>query len=138
MQHAGINYLAVLVAAAAAWVAGAVYYGVLSQSWIAALGKAKETLMPNGRPTTPTFILSFVCEFVMAFVLAGAIGHLGPGQVTFKNGVISALILWGGFILTTFAASYAYAHNKPRLLAIDAGHWLIVMVIMGAIIGAWG
>ncbi len=138
MQHAGINYLSVVVAAVVAWVAGALYYGVLSQSWIAALGKSKETLMPNGRPTTPTFILSFVCELVMAFALAGAVGHLGPGQVTLQNGLISALILWGGFILTTFAASYAYAHNQTKLLAIDAGHWLIVMAIMGVIIGAFG
>ena len=84
------------------------------------------------------FVVSFVCEIVMAFVMAGAIGHLGAGQVTLLNGVISALILWAGFIATTIAVNQRYQGFGWSLTVIDAGHWLGVALIMGAIIGWFG
>lgn len=39
MQFAGINTLAVIVAAIAGWLAGAAYYGVLARPWAAAHGR---------------------------------------------------------------------------------------------------
>jgi hypothetical protein len=42
---------------------------------------------------------------VMAWVLAGMIGHLGPGQVTLRNGIISGLFAWLGFVATTLAVT---------------------------------
>lgn len=67
MVFAGTNYLAVLVAAIAAFAFGAVYYGVLSEPRKRAAG---------------IFILAFIAELAMAWIMAGLIGHLGPGQVT--------------------------------------------------------
>jgi hypothetical protein len=69
-------------------------------------------------------------------VLAGVIGHLGA--VTLKNGIVSALFIWAGFVLTATATNNAYTGRKPMLTVIDAGHWLGVLVIMGAVIGVMG
>ena len=44
MSFAGINYLAVLIAAAAAWVAGAVWYMALANPWMKAVGTSKEKI----------------------------------------------------------------------------------------------
>ena len=74
----------------------------------------------------------------MAWVLAGTLGHLGPGQVTLKNGIISALFVWVGFVATTVAVNNAFGGRKPMLTVIDGIHWLGVLVIQGAIIGAMG
>ena len=38
MTFAGINYVAILVAAVAGWLAGAVYYMALGKQWVAAQG----------------------------------------------------------------------------------------------------
>ncbi len=143
MTFAGMNYLAILAAAVAAWFFGAIYYTVLSKPWLAALGvsMAEMKRRQEGRSklkSAAPFILSFVAEIVMAWVLAGVLGHLGPGQVTLRNGVISALFLWVGFVLTTVATNNAYPGRKPMLTVIDTGHWLGVMLIMGAIVGAFG
>jgi hypothetical protein len=132
MAFAGMNYLAILVAAVAAFGWGAAYYMTLSKQWLAAVGRTE----PNKSPTP--FILSFVALIVMAFVLSGAIGHLGPGQVTIKNGIISGLILWAGFVLTTVFVNNAYPGRKVMLSIIDSIHWLGVLVIQGAVIGAMG
>jgi hypothetical protein len=74
----------------------------------------------------------------MAWALAGVIGHLGVGQVTVRNGVISGLFAWLGFVVTTLAVNNAFGGRRVMLTAIDAGHWLVVLLIMGAIIGAMG
>jgi hypothetical protein len=138
MAFIGINYLAVLAAAVAAWVLGAVWYQVLSTQWLAALGKTKADLMgPDGKPKSYVpFVLVFVAELIMAWMLAGILGHLGA--VTVKNGVISGASCWFGFVLTAVAANNAFGGRKVMLTVIDAGHWLAALVLMGAIIGAFG
>jgi hypothetical protein len=134
MDSAGTNYLAVIAAAVAAWLWGAAWYGVLGNAWMKAARIDPNTMRMRAMP----FVVSFVCEIVMAFVMAGAIGHLGAGQVTLLNGVISALILWAGFIATTIAVNQRYQGFGWSLTVIDAGHWLGVALIMGAIIGWFG
>ncbi|OQW52583.1 DUF1761 domain-containing protein [Candidatus Raskinella chloraquaticus] len=139
MAFAGISYVAILVAAVAAWVFGAAYYMALSRPWMAAAGLSKDMIAPQGKGPSPLpFILSFIGELVMAFVLAGAIGHLGPGQVTLRNGLISGTILWAGFILTTTIITNSYQRKPWSLSLIDSLHWLGVMLVMGAIIGGFG
>ena len=130
MTVAAINYWSIPLSAIAAFVWGAAYYMTLSKQWLAAVGRTE----PNKSPAP--FILSFVALLVMAFVLSGAIAHLGPGQVTIKNGIISGLILWAGFVLTTVFVNNAYPGRKCMLSIIDSIHWLGVLVIQGAVIGA--
>ena len=141
MAFAGINYLAIFAAAVGAWIFGAIYYTLLSKPWLAAVGMTAADMKRQSenkvRAFAP-FILSFVAEIVMAWVLAGVLGHLGPGQVTVRNGVISALFLWFGFVLTTIATNNAYPGRKVMLTVIDAGHWLGVMLLIGAIVGGFG
>jgi hypothetical protein len=89
------------------------------------------------RSPTP-FIVSIVALLIMAWVLAGTMGHLGTGQVTLNNGIISGLFVWLGFVITTQSVNYAFGQRKPMLTVIDGIHWLGVLVIQGAIIGAMG
>jgi hypothetical protein len=140
MAFAGINYWAVLAAAVAAWLVGAAYYMALANPWMKAHGwTSKEAMLgPSGKPSPMPFVLAFVAELVMAWVLAGMIGHLGPGQVTLRNGIISGLFAWLGFVATTLAVNNAYGRRTVSLTVIDAGHWLAVLLVQGAVIGAFG
>jgi uncharacterized membrane protein len=135
MTFAGLNYLAILLAALAAFGWGAIYYMTLSKQWLAAVGMTKEQM--QSRSAAP-FVISFIALVVMSWVLAGTLGHLGPGQVTIKNGIISGLFLWLGFIVTTVFVNNAYPGRKYSLSVIDSIHWLGVVVIEGAVIGAMG
>jgi hypothetical protein len=139
MVHAGINHLAVLMAAVGSWLVGAAWYGLFGKAWSAALGSAGSgALVRTGQKSAILFVTAFLADLVLAYILAGAIGHLGLGQVTVKNGVISAAILWLGFVATTGTVNNAFAGRRPSLTAIDAGHWLVAMLCAGAIIGAMG
>lgn len=144
MTFTGVNYLAVLVAAIVGWAIGAGYYMTLSKQWIAAQGWTADDLSRHREATKGTpaawlpFVGVFVAELVMAWVLAGLLGHLGPGQVTVWNGVVSAAFVWLGFVATTVAANNMFGMKKPTLSAIDGGHWLLVLIAMGIVIGAFG
>jgi hypothetical protein len=136
MTFAGINYLAVVVAAVAAFFFSGIYYRVLGDVWMKAIGFNKKS-MANKSMHTP-LVVAAVADLIMAWVLAGLVAHLGAGQVTAKNGVVSAAFVWLGFVATTIAVNYAFGMRKPMLSVIDSAHWLLVLVIMGAIIGAFG
>jgi len=58
--------------------------------------------------------------------------------VTLRNGLISAAFCWFGFVLTTMAVNYTFAGRDRRLLLLDAGNWLIGLMIIGAVIGIAG
>lgn len=134
MIFAGINGLAVIVAAIAAFAFGAAFYGALSKPWM----KAARIDPSKGGPMAPLLVNSFVCELVMAFVLAGLIGHLGDGQVTIRNGLVSGAFVWVGFMATTMSVNHRYEGYGWDLTLIDGAHWLGVALIMGAVIGAFG
>ena len=133
MHFAGISYLGVLFAGAAGFAFGAAYYTALGKTWMAALGKTKEEI--EREKSAVPFIIAAIAQLVIAFVLAGTIGHLGDGMVTVRNGVITGLFVWTGFIATTISVNYAFQGAKLKLAVIDAGHWLGVAMVQGLIIG---
>ena len=95
MTFAGINTLAIFVAAIAGWLAGAVYYMALGKQWVAAQGstmeafKARQAALKGTSAAWLPFALAFLANLAMAWVLAGMVGHLGT--VTIRSAVISAL-----------------------------------------------
>ena len=132
MAFAGISYLAVLVAAIGGFAFGSVWYGVLGKPWMAAVGKPKESFKPRPVP----FIIAFVCQLVMAWLLAGIIGHLG--DVSIQGALITAFFVWLGFVVTTMMVNHRFQSASWALTAIDGGHWLGVLLIMGLAIGLFG
>ena len=138
MTFAGMNYLAIVIAAVVAWLAGAGWYMTLGKTWMAAAGITPEK-MAEARNQPGAFlpmIYAFVAELVMAWVLAGVLAHLGP--LTLRSGVISAAFCWLGFVITTLLVNNSFSQRDWRLIGIDGGHWLVVLLLMGAIIGTMG
>lgn len=138
MSFAGVNYLAIVLAAVASFLFGGVWYGALSKSWLAAIGKTEDQIKSAGRSMPFLFALTFVAQLIMAWVLAGVIGHLGPGQVSPRTGLISAALCWLGFVASTLVVNHGYQGERWSLTAIDGGHWLGVLLLQGAIIGWLG
>lgn len=142
MKFSEINHLAVFAAAVAGWLFGALWYGLLANSWVNALGKTmddfkREKNAEVGKLSAlAPYLLSFVCELIMAAALFGILVHVGNFSV--RSGMLSGAMLWFGFILTTMAVNNAFAARKPSLTLIDGGHWLGVLLVMGAILGTLG
>ncbi|MBI1385929.1 MAG: DUF1761 family protein [Rhizobiales bacterium] len=137
MAFAGLSWWAVLAAAVISYAFGAAYYMALSKPWLAAVGKTEAEIRAS--PSPLPFIVAFVSQLVMAIVLAGVIGHVaGTGPLSLKLGLISAALCFVGFVATTLATNHGFQDAPRTLTLIDGGHWLGVLLIQGAIIGAIG
>ena len=72
MTAVPINYLAVVIAAIAGFLVGWGWYTIFGKVWQNALGKRKEDCKPTPLP----FIIAGVGCLLMAWMLAGLMGHL--------------------------------------------------------------
>lgn len=135
MVFAGISYLAVIVAAVVGFAFGAVYYMSLSKPWLAAVGKTEAEIKGDGASARP-FVVAGLAQLVMAFMLAGLVGHLG--EITPLRGLLSGFFVWLGFVMTTMAVNHGFQGARLSLTAIDGGHWLGVLLLQGLAIGLIG
>jgi hypothetical protein len=141
MAFVTVNWLSILLAAVAAWIFGGIYYTSLSKCWLAAQGKSLEQCQAehaakSAATKAAPFILVFVAEIIVAWALYGILLHMNG--FTLRSGVIAAMLIWFGFVMTTMTANNAFAGKKPMLTVIDGGAWLGAFVIIGAIIGWFG
>src|SRR3974390_929764 len=81
-QLQNLHAVPIIFSAIAAWIFGAIYYGILCGAWSEAQGKPLEQVKAEnaGKSTaakaTP-FVLSFIAELIMASALAGIMFHVG-------------------------------------------------------------
>lgn len=141
MAFLSVNWVSIFVAALAVWFLGAAYYRMLRDPWLAAQGKTLEQCLAEqaGKSKLTIFaplVLAFVGALIMAWVLYGILMHLGA--FTVRSGMVSGAFCWFGFVLTTMAVNGAFAGRKPMLTVIDAAYWLLSLLLIGAILGAWG
>ena len=133
LDFASINYLAVLVAALAAYFFGALWYSsvLFGNTWLRAMGKSKEELPSPTLPMLINFILTFITALGLALLIQGL------GIVTFLDGILIGLIVAIAFILTNTLSEYLYTGASMKLFWIHAGYRVIYILIMGAILGVW-
>lgn len=134
MDISAINWLAVLSSAVLAWLFGAAWYMALSKPWMAA---TKIDPSQGNRSIAP-FIISFVAEILMAIVVSLLLGSLTFGEPSVGSGLLFGFIFWLGFVATTLAVNHRYEGFGWDLTLIDGGHWLGVLLIIGAVIGWFG
>ncbi|MBG6157711.1 hypothetical protein IWQ52_003426 [Labrenzia sp. EL_159] len=132
MMFDGVNLIAVAAAAIASFIFGSVWYGVLGKAWMKAASLTEE----QTKPDPVTLGLTFVCQIVMAFVFAGIVYH--TGETTIRAGIISALMIWIGIIMTTQIINHRFQGKPWSLTFIDGGHWLGVILVQGIVIGWFG
>jgi hypothetical protein len=139
MALGGLNYFAVMAAAIVSFVFGGIWYSAFSKQWMEAVGMQPDRV-PKDRGGLGLYLLAFVAQLVMAWMLAGVLLHLGQGglPVGLKNGLISAAFIWVGFVITTMVVNYAFHGARHALTLIDGGHWLGVLLLQGAVLGWWG
>lgn len=140
MQAAlGASLVTILAATIASWIFGAIYYGTLSKPWMAAAGLSeKDVLGENGKPNPRPYIVSILCEFVMAYMLAVLLLHTSDNGFSLGTALFSAFLLWFGFIATTQLVNHQYSIRPFSLTIIDSGHWLGVMLIQAAVMALMG
>lgn len=132
MQDVDLNWLAILVAALVPMVLGALWYALLfARLWMRAVGRRPEDMTGASLGYALSALAAIVTSYTLARVVRWAeVDDLG-------NGVLVGVLLWLGFVATIIAVQTYYGGRSRTLWAIDAGYWLVSLLVMGAIHGAW-
>ncbi|MBT3396936.1 MAG: DUF1761 domain-containing protein [Alphaproteobacteria bacterium] len=130
-----VNYIAVVVAAVAGMVIGAVYFmpAVAGNAWMKALGKTPDDFKGANQPVL--YAMAAVFTLLMATTLAAVIGWADAH--TLVNGALAGFLMWLGFSLPVIGLTFMFELRPMANHIITGLDYLITFVVMGAIIGAW-
>jgi hypothetical protein len=127
------NYAAVIVAAIAYWILGAIWYGVLfHKPWMALEGIPEDQFRTTG---LLSYLISFLLNILIAYSLAQIC--IWRNANTIGRGASVGVLLWIGFVGPITFTTYMYEMRPRTLFAINQFYPLAGLVLMGAIIGAW-
>ena len=133
------NYWAILVATIACFILEAVWYSMFLQVWLRGIDRTLESLVQAGKQAGMNEWMQYGVALVCTALIAISISCVTQltGAQTAMRGIKVGVLLWAGFVATTLATEYAFEVRPMSLFGINAGFWLLGMMLMGAIVGAW-
>jgi hypothetical protein len=134
MHGFDVNWLAALVAALAKFAIGGVWYSPVAfgPRWGAIVGVTPDAFKAR---MVPAMITDLASGFVLAWILANVLKF--TGAVGLVPGARVSFFLFLGFVATPLLSTTVYEGRPIALFGINGAYWLISMLIMGGIIGAW-
>ena len=128
------NYAAIVVAAIAYWLLGAVWYGALfARPWMELEHLSMEQAK-NMNPVLP-YVITLLLNLVIAYVVAQICVWRNANTV--GRGAAVGVLLWVGVVGPITFTTYMYEMRPHLLFAINEFYPLAGLVLMGAILGAW-
>jgi hypothetical protein len=126
-----MQLLAVLLAAAAGFAAGAVWYMINGKRWMAAVGRTEADMKADKSP------LPFVIGFAASLLTAGLMRHVfaGAGVSGLGGGLIGGLGVGLFFVAPWIMTNYAFAGRPKTLWWIDSGHVILACSAIGLVLG---
>ena len=140
-----LNVGAVLVAAIAAWVIGALWYGPLfGKPWRKEMG-VPEGGPPPGAAMAKSLVINFVGLLIMSFVFMHDVLVFRPsvwiaGQAdapSWVYGLFGAVFIWLGYIVPVLLNTVAFEKRTWKLFGINAAYQLVALLAMGMILSYW-
>lgn len=132
-----MGFLSVVAAGLAAWVFGAIWYGIVSKAWMEAAGVEQG---PDGRPANAKNPLPYIISLVSVIVVAGMMRHVFAlsGIEGWNKGLVSGLGI-GLFLATPWlATNYGFAGRPFRLTMIDGAYATVGCALIGLVLTLMG
>ena len=129
-----MNWIAVVCAAAAYWVIGAIWYMALfGKIWAAAIEQSGVKIQRGGMGAK--MIGNFLCNLVAAAIMARLIARAGITELGYglKLGAGAGL----GFAATALTIQYLWESKPFKVWLIDASHHVVGCIALGGILAVW-
>jgi Na+/H+ antiporter NhaA len=130
-----LNWLAVIVAAVAWWILGAIWYAppLFGRAWQRSMGL--ESI--EGGPGVSTYVIPLIAYFI-ATVALGMIAA-STGSSTFGDGIVLGLVVGVGFGLTLYwvEATFGQRPQPTTWFLITGLYQLIGILIASVIVTVW-
>jgi hypothetical protein len=130
-----MNHWAILVSALIQWFLGGAWYSpvLFAKPWMRLLGitpdPSKRKKMIFG------MVASLIGSLILSFVLLHFI--LWSAASTWATGAFVGFISWLGFIAAPSFAQGIYEGRPFKLFAINAGYWLVGLLMTGGLLAVW-
>ena len=136
-----INYFAVFVSAIVGMGLGSLWYGPLfGKQWAHMMGWSYEHMqhMMN-KDALKSYGIMFVGLLFMSWILAHTIlfASVYLSWYGATSGAIIGALNWLGFVAPVTIGSVLWEGKSWKLWALNAGYYLVVIVVIGTILGAW-
>ena len=126
-----VNWLAIVLAAAAGFVVGGIWYGpIMGKRWMGAVGLTEEQVKDGSMALIygGAFAFSLLASWTLAHTFASY-----DYELSFFAKVMTALGVALGFIIPALGTNYLFSQKSKALFFIDAGYWLLFYIAMGVV-----
>ncbi|HEU5260136.1 MAG TPA: DUF1761 domain-containing protein [Gemmatimonadales bacterium] len=138
MPTTTVNILAVIVAAVATFILGAVWYSpvLFAKQWMQAHGYTPEKVEEmRKKGMARAYAVSVLCYLAMAYVLALLASY--TQATTLAQGLWLGFLAWLGFAAPLGLTANMFSDKPIAVWVIDAGYQLAHLLLMGAIVSLW-
>lgn len=138
-MEVGINYLAVLLAAASSMVVGSIWYAkpVFGKPWQKFAGVTDKDMEKGvAYALGVTAAVSLITAYVLAHIIYLSNTYFHNSFL--QDSLTTAFWVWLGFTAARIITHDAFEHRRKKLTLITISHEFVTLVIMGLIIGLFG
>jgi hypothetical protein len=130
MPSVDINWWAVIVAAIINMAIGSVWYmpSVFGKAW----KKASKSEMKGDNKA---YFITAIAALVQSWVLVHFVRF--AGSTTFWKGLVTGFWLWVAFVAAVMLTTVLFEGRSWMIWRINAGYWLVVLLINGGLLAAW-
>src|SRR6478609_1324210 len=130
MPSVDINWWAVIAATVINMIAGSVWYlpAVFGKAW----EKATHAKMKGDNTA---YAITAVAALIQSWILVHFVRY--AGATTFWKGLQIGFWLWLAFVAIIMLTTVFFEGRSWTIWKINAGYWLLVLVVNGGILAAW-
>jgi hypothetical protein len=131
-----VNYLAVLVAAIANMVIGAVWFmpAVLGSHWMRFTGLTSEAI-----ENTPHMWVSYLGSLIGSVLVAYAVARIASyaAAESIVDAAILMLLIWAGLVLVPLSDEALWERRPVGLFVLVGARWLVALAVITVIVALW-
>jgi len=140
MPSVNINLVALAAAVVFNMLLGYIWYSkpVFGKMWQKLVGLSDKDMDGADKvtPMVAMLILAIVEIFVLNHFVAYS-AYFYPGYSDVSVGLLTGLWIWVGFVFPVMASNYMFAQRRKKLVLIDSGYQLVVLLVAGVILSVW-
>ena len=140
MNWLAMNWIAIICAAAAYWVIGAIWYMALfGKTWAAGLKEQgvdlQRSVMATKSGMLTNMIGNFLCNLVAAVIVSRLVYRLGINDAGHGMKLGAGVAL--GFSATALTIQYLWESKPFKVWLIDCSHHFFGCIALGGILAVW-
>ncbi|MCE7936426.1 DUF1761 domain-containing protein [Candidatus Saccharibacteria bacterium CPR2] len=134
-----INFLAILFAALSSFVVGGFWYSksMFLKIWMKETGLTQKDIEKK-QGMAQIFTATFLLALVAAYFLAVVLYMVSEPKANWLDGAVFGAVVGMAFVATSQATHVLFERKTLRLFAVQSGHDILRLAVMGAILGAFG